>query len=84
MLIYFPTVVNTIPVKICLVSLLTLIYIDRFELMMINWQKQWSTVFCGIVSRAMTIEILSSGVAGNYNGALQVALKVSKFSFLIL
>ncbi|KAF2304634.1 hypothetical protein GH714_037194 [Hevea brasiliensis] len=34
--------------------------------------NQWSTVFCGIVSRAMTLEILSTGVAGNYNGALQV------------
>ncbi|GAY34167.1 hypothetical protein CUMW_010020 [Citrus unshiu] len=35
-------------------------------------QNQWSSVFCGIVSRAMTIEVLSTGVAGNYNGALQV------------
>ncbi|KAK7253178.1 hypothetical protein RIF29_37681 [Crotalaria pallida] len=34
--------------------------------------NQWSTVFCGIVSRALTLEILSTGVAGNYNGALQV------------
>ncbi|KAJ4840774.1 Homeobox-leucine zipper protein PROTODERMAL FACTOR 2 [Turnera subulata] len=34
--------------------------------------NQWSTVFCGIVSRAMTLEVLSTGVAGNYNGALQV------------
>ncbi|KAI5330933.1 PREDICTED: homeobox-leucine zipper [Prunus dulcis] len=34
--------------------------------------NQWSTVFCGIVSRAMTLDILSTGVAGNYNGALQV------------
>lgn len=34
--------------------------------------NQWSAVFCGIVSRAMTLEILSTGVAGNYNGALQV------------
>ncbi|GMJ14596.1 protodermal factor 2 [Hibiscus trionum] len=33
---------------------------------------QWSSVFCGIVSRAMTLEVLSTGVAGNYNGALQV------------
>ncbi|CAI9292603.1 unnamed protein product [Lactuca saligna] len=33
---------------------------------------QWSNVFCGIVSRAMTLEVLSTGVAGNYNGALQV------------
>lgn len=34
--------------------------------------NQWSTVYCGIVSRAMTLEVLSTGVAGNYNGALQV------------
>ncbi|CAH2038868.1 unnamed protein product [Thlaspi arvense] len=34
--------------------------------------NQWSTVFAGIVSRAMTLAVLSTGVAGNYNGALQV------------
>ncbi|KAL7250291.1 hypothetical protein ACSBR1_012319 [Camellia fascicularis] len=34
--------------------------------------NQWSAVFSGIVSRAMTMEVLSTGVAGNYNGALQV------------
>ncbi|XP_019079350.2 homeobox-leucine zipper protein HDG2 isoform X2 [Vitis vinifera] len=34
--------------------------------------NQWSTVFSGIVSRAMTLEVLSTGVAGNYNGAFQV------------
>ncbi|ESQ55191.1 hypothetical protein EUTSA_v10024488mg [Eutrema salsugineum] len=34
--------------------------------------NQWSSVFCGIVSRALTLEVLSTGVAGNYNGALQV------------
>ncbi|XP_074270029.1 homeobox-leucine zipper protein PROTODERMAL FACTOR 2-like [Silene latifolia] len=34
--------------------------------------NQWSSVFSGIVSRAMTLEVLSTGVAGNYNGALQV------------
>ncbi|XVE74490.1 hypothetical protein DITRI_Ditri12bG0020800 [Diplodiscus trichospermus] len=33
---------------------------------------QWSTVFSGIVSKASTLEVLSTGVAGNYNGALQV------------
>ncbi|RDX60262.1 Homeobox-leucine zipper protein MERISTEM L1, partial [Mucuna pruriens] len=37
-----------------------------------DFQNQWSTVFCGIVSRALTLEVLSTGVAGNYNGALQV------------
>ena len=31
-------------------------------------------MFCGIVSRAMTLEVLSTGVAGYYNGALQVVL----------
>ncbi|KAL0712773.1 hypothetical protein Bca4012_019751 [Brassica carinata] len=34
--------------------------------------NQWSCVFSGIVSRALTLEVLSTGVAGNYNGALQV------------
>ncbi|KAL9264424.1 Homeobox-leucine zipper protein HDG2-like protein [Drosera capensis] len=34
--------------------------------------NQWSTVFSGIVSRAMTVDVLSTGVPGNYNGALQV------------
>lgn len=36
------------------------------------FQNQWSRVFCGIVSTAMTLDVLSTGVAGNYNGALQV------------
>lgn len=35
-------------------------------------ENQWSSVFSGIVSRTMTLEVLSTGVAGNYNGALQV------------
>lgn len=34
--------------------------------------NQWSTVFSGIVSGAVTLDVLSTGVAGNYNGALQV------------
>lgn len=53
----------------------------------LDLQNQWSAVFCGIVSRAMTLEILSTGVAGNYNGALQVVLnkiKHSLISYLIL
>ncbi|XP_022776631.1 homeobox-leucine zipper protein HDG2-like isoform X2 [Durio zibethinus] len=33
---------------------------------------QWLTVFSGIVSKASTLDVLSTGVAGNYNGALQV------------
>ncbi|XP_022876975.1 homeobox-leucine zipper protein PROTODERMAL FACTOR 2-like [Olea europaea var. sylvestris] len=34
--------------------------------------NQWTSVFSSIVSRAMIVEVLSTGVAGNYNGALQV------------
>ncbi|CAJ2651004.1 unnamed protein product [Trifolium pratense] len=34
--------------------------------------SQWSNMFCGIVSRAATLNVLSTGVAGNYDGALQV------------
>ncbi|KAH7859238.1 hypothetical protein Vadar_033492 [Vaccinium darrowii] len=34
--------------------------------------NQWTNVFSGVVSRAVTLEVLSTGVAGNYNGALQV------------
>lgn len=29
-------------------------------------------MFASIVSRSVTLEVLSTGVAGNYNGALQV------------
>ncbi|KAK8992235.1 hypothetical protein V6N11_048324 [Hibiscus sabdariffa] len=38
--------------------------------------NQWSRVFCDIVSRGVTLEVLSTGVAGNYNGALQVVIWV--------
>ncbi|TVU43450.1 hypothetical protein EJB05_09923 [Eragrostis curvula] len=34
--------------------------------------NQWWTLFSTIVSRASTLEVLSTGVAGNYNGALQI------------
>ncbi|KAL3850851.1 hypothetical protein ACJIZ3_012733 [Penstemon smallii] len=34
--------------------------------------NQWTSVFSSIVSRAMTLDVYSAGVAGNYNGALQV------------
>ncbi|PHU26603.1 Homeobox-leucine zipper protein MERISTEM L1 [Capsicum chinense] len=34
--------------------------------------NQWTSVFAGLVSRGMAVEVLSTGVAGNYNGALQV------------
>lgn len=62
-------------------SLWSLIYIDQnnfdlvrllISILVIILQTQWSNVFSGIVSRAMTLEVLSIGVAGNYNGALQV------------
>ncbi|KAB2637548.1 homeobox-leucine zipper protein MERISTEM L1-like [Pyrus ussuriensis x Pyrus communis] len=48
------------------------LYLFEFNTIMMCFQNQWSTIFCGIVSRAMTLDILSTGVAGNYNGALQV------------
>ncbi|KAI4312014.1 hypothetical protein MLD38_036872 [Melastoma candidum] len=45
-------------------------HINLIEILMdVN---QWSSVFCGIVSRAMTVKVLSNGVVGNYDGALQV------------
>ena len=44
-------------------------------------QNQWSVVFAGMVSRAVTLAVLSTGVSGNYNGALQV---VSFESYLLL
>ncbi|GMH30276.1 hypothetical protein Nepgr_032119 [Nepenthes gracilis] len=34
--------------------------------------NQWSRIFSCIVSRAITLEVLSTGVAGTYNGAMQV------------
>lgn len=40
-------------------------------------QNQWSTLFSSIVSRAATLEVLSTGVAGNYNGALQLVTLIS-------
>ena len=39
-------------------------------------QNQWSTLFSSIVSRAGTLEVLSTGVAGNYNGALQLVISL--------
>ncbi|KAI4322545.1 hypothetical protein L6164_022227 [Bauhinia variegata] len=51
-------------------ALVIMNHINLVEILMdVN---QWSTVFSGLVSRAMTLEVLSTGVAGNYNGALQV------------
>uniref|UniRef100_M4C9C8 Uncharacterized protein n=1 Tax=Brassica campestris TaxID=3711 RepID=M4C9C8_BRACM len=44
----------------------------RIENARLREENQWSCVFSGIVSRALTLEVLSTGVAGNYNGALQV------------
>lgn len=37
-------------------------------------QNHWSSMFSGVVSRASTIDVLSTGVAGNFNGALQVVI----------
>ncbi|XP_078436866.1 homeobox-leucine zipper protein ROC2-like isoform X2 [Wolffia australiana] len=34
--------------------------------------NKWSMIFSSIVSRATTLEVLSTGVAGGFNGALQV------------
>ncbi|KAG6423534.1 hypothetical protein SASPL_113933 [Salvia splendens] len=45
-------------------------HINLVEILMDT--NQWSSVFSSIVSRATTLEVLSTGVAGNYNGALQV------------
>ncbi|KAK4344166.1 hypothetical protein RND71_037260 [Anisodus tanguticus] len=36
--------------------------------------NHWSSMFSSVVSRASTIDVLSTGVAGNYNGAMQVIL----------
>ncbi|CAN4087135.1 unnamed protein product [Withania somnifera] len=44
-------------------------YINLVEILMdVN---QWASFFTGIVSKATILEVLSTGVAGNYNGALQ-------------
>lgn len=40
-------------------------------------------MFAGIVSRAMTLEVLSTGVAGNYNGALQVVQYIIYKHFVV-
>ncbi|XP_009629760.1 homeobox-leucine zipper protein HDG2-like isoform X1 [Nicotiana tomentosiformis] len=34
--------------------------------------NKWSSMFSSIVSTAVTVDVLSTGVAGNFNGALQV------------
>lgn len=36
--------------------------------------NHWSSMFAGVVSRASTIDVITTGVAGNYNGAMQVIL----------
>ena len=41
-------------------------------------RNQYATVFLSIVSRAIKLEVLSTGVAGNYNGALQVECVLKK------
>ncbi|XP_073048096.1 homeobox-leucine zipper protein PROTODERMAL FACTOR 2-like [Primulina eburnea] len=51
-------------------SVVIMNHINLVEILMdVN---QWSSVFSSIVSRAVTVKVLSTGVAGNYNGALQV------------
>ncbi|KAH7844654.1 hypothetical protein Vadar_030272 [Vaccinium darrowii] len=51
-------------------AVVTMNHVNLVEILMdVN---QWASVFSGIVSRATTLEVLSTGVAGNYNGALQV------------
>ncbi|TYH91431.1 hypothetical protein ES332_A13G115200v1 [Gossypium tomentosum] len=51
-------------------ALVIMNHINLVEILMdVN---QWSTVFSGIVSKASTLDVLSTGIAGNYNGALQV------------
>ena len=37
-------------------------------------------MFPSVVSRAQTLEMLSTGVAGNYDGAIQLVRKISKYS----
>uniref|UniRef100_A0A0V0IUG7 Putative homeobox-leucine zipper protein MERISTEM L1-like n=1 Tax=Solanum chacoense TaxID=4108 RepID=A0A0V0IUG7_SOLCH len=51
-------------------ALVIINYINLVEILMdVN---QWTNFFTGIVSKATILEVLSTGVAGNYNGALQV------------
>ncbi|KAJ6368507.1 hypothetical protein OIU78_000985 [Salix suchowensis] len=38
----------------------------------VGFKREWSTMFSDIVSRVLTLEVLSTGVARSYNGALQV------------
>ncbi|KAG2574930.1 hypothetical protein PVAP13_7KG395300 [Panicum virgatum] len=50
-------------------SVVIMTHANLVEILMDN---QYATMFSSIVSRAATLEVLSTGVAGNYNGALQV------------
>ncbi|KAK4745329.1 hypothetical protein SAY87_011641 [Trapa incisa] len=53
-------------------AVVTMCHINLVDIFMdVN---QWSAMFSGIVSRASTTEVLSTGVAGNYDGALQVMI----------
>jgi len=46
-------------------------------------QNQWSTLFSSIVSRAATLEVLSTGIAGNYKWSdLIEVLFVSSFDLV--
>ncbi|MED6209036.1 hypothetical protein PIB30_050782 [Stylosanthes scabra] len=45
-------------------------HINLFEIL--NDVHLWSSVFCGIVAKAATLQVLSTGQAGSYDGILQV------------
>ena len=45
-------------------------------------QNCWTEMFPSVVSRAQTLEMLSTGVAGNYDGAIQLVRKISKYSLM--
>lgn len=45
-------------------------------------QVQWQEMFSSIISRARVVEVLSMGVAGTYDGAIQ--LVSSQFDYFLL
>ncbi|KAK9092109.1 hypothetical protein Syun_027020 [Stephania yunnanensis] len=51
------------------------VLLNHFSLVeMLMDVNQWSNMFYPLVSRATTLEVFSTGIAGNYNGAMQVML----------
>ncbi|XP_077220602.1 homeobox-leucine zipper protein ROC2-like [Tasmannia lanceolata] len=51
----------------------TLVFMNHTSLIEILMDaNHWSTVFSAIVSKAVTLQVLSTGAAGSYNGAVQV------------